>query len=102
MIPGNAGGAGIGSFNIANTKPTTAPVINDKRINFMYMYLLSYSADWMDHENVSFINMALMMDHIPFPFLLEKHNFHKDGVIDNYSYTHILLLSEIFLEDKKD
>jgi hypothetical protein len=35
MMPGRAGGAGIGSFNIANTKPTIAPVMIDNRTNFM-------------------------------------------------------------------
>jgi hypothetical protein len=37
MMPGKAGGAGIGNFNRAKTKPTTAPVIKDNKINFMYV-----------------------------------------------------------------
>jgi hypothetical protein len=53
IIPGNAGGAGIGNFNRAKTKPTRAPVINDNKINFMYVP--PYSNEL---PNLSLINMA--------------------------------------------
>lgn len=60
IIPGNAGGAGIGNFNRAKTKPTRAPVINDNKINFIYVP--PYSNEL---PNLSLINMARTLYIIP-------------------------------------
>lgn len=39
VTPGSAGGAGIGSFNSAKTKPTIKPVIMDKMTIFIVAIL---------------------------------------------------------------
>ncbi len=55
MIPGRAGGAGIGSFTNPNTKPTMAP---DNRASNICSILLSPNSFYKIESNYIFLNFC--------------------------------------------